>query len=104
MSSPEKLLEATLNRLGIRIEQSLTKSAEKLSEIAKDAPKKLQEEWELFQEEVIAEVNRLEKESKEESSSPDQESNFSAIKDPKEKIKYVRKKLSEISRKLEASN
>ena len=104
MSSTEKLLEATLNRLGVRIEKSLIISAQKLSEIAKVAPKKLQNEWELFQEEVIEEANRLEKESVTKETSKAKDNNDSEIQDPKTRIKYIRTQVAELNKKLEAKN
>jgi len=103
MTSTEKLIEATLNRLGVRIEQSFITSATKLSKIAKVAPKKLQDEWELFQEEVIEEVNRLEKESTTQENNEDKETHDSEIKGPQAKIKHIRTKVAELNRKLEAN-
>ncbi len=104
MSSTEKLFEATLNRLGVRIEKSLINSAAKISEIAKVAPKKLQEQWELFQEEVIEEANRLEKESEGEKTSTTKEAQDSKIQDPYSKVKHIRAKVTELNEKLEAKN
>ena len=104
MSSTEKLIEATLNRLGVRIEQSLITSTEKLSEIAKVAPKKLQSEWELFQEEVIAEANRLEEESVKEKPIKTKETTTSNIKEPQTKITHIRTKIADLNKKLEAKN
>ena len=101
MSSTEKLLEATLNRLGVRIEKSLLSSVERISEIAKVAPKKLQKEWELFQEEVLTEVDRLENESATEEPSKNREANDNENKDPEIKIKQIRKQVAAMNSLLE---
>ena len=52
MSSPENLLKATMNRLTARIGRKLVDTAADIAAIAKDAPERLQKEWENFQEEV----------------------------------------------------
>ena len=64
MSSTEKLLQATLNRLRVRIAKSLVNTAAELAVIANEAPERLQQEWEIFQEEVLAEASQLENETK----------------------------------------
>ena len=102
MSSTEKLIEATVNRLGVRFEQSLIKTVEKLSEIAKVAPKKLQDEWELFQEEVLEEANQLENETEAENAPNSQhESQSCEIEQPQKKIAELRSKVAELSNKIE---
>jgi len=103
MSSTEKLLQATLNRLRVRISQNFINAAVELAVIAKEAPEKLQKEWELFQEEVINEANKLENECAEENikKSDGEEANL-RIENPKYKIAQLRKKVAELSEKLEA--
>ena len=105
MSSTDKLLKATLNRLRARIGQNLINSAVELAVIAKEAPEKLQKEWELFQEEVIEEANQLGKESKEEEVS---ESNFKSqnhgIEKSQQKIDEIRAKVADLSERVEANN
>ncbi len=102
MSSPETLVKATLNRLAARISQKIINSAAKLAVIANEAPEKIQKEWELFQTEGTKEADRLEKESTTESSDMNNNSNFSDIKNPLEKIDNIRAKMAEINKKLEA--
>ena len=106
MSSTEKLLQATLNRLGARISKKLFQSAMELSVIAQEAPEKLRKEWEIFQEEVIAEASQLDNQSDYEGESnsqyQDQDQSYE-IKQPQQKIDQIRAKVAELSRKLEAT-
>jgi len=101
MSSSDNLLKATLNRLGSRIGQKLTDSVAELVVIAQDAPEKFRAEWELFQEEVIEEANRLDNESNEEVSNNKNESKDSEFDSPQEKIDQIRAKVSALNSKLE---
>ena len=59
MSSTDAYLRATLNRLSARFEQGCADAAASLAVFAQDAPGRLQQEWDLFQEEVQAEADRL---------------------------------------------
>ena len=104
MSSNNKLLKATLNRLIARIGQKLLDSAVELAERTKEAPEKLRDEWVLFQEEVVAEANRLDQESSEEVSNIKDESQNSQTDDPQNKIDRLRAKVAELNSKLEAKN
>ena len=104
MSSTEKLLQATLNRLGARIGQKLIKTAVELAVVAQEAPEKLQKEWELFQDEVIAEADQLENESKEEVSDENINSQDYEIEKPQQKIDQIRAKVADLSSKIEAKN
>ena len=104
MSSSEKLLQATLNRLGARISEKLIKTAVKFAVIAQEAPEKFQKEWELFQEEVIAEANQLENDSKEEVSDTNYNSQDYEIEKPQQKIDQIRAKVADLNSKIEAKN
>ena len=104
MSSPDNLLKATLNRLGNRIGQKLIDSVSELVKISKDAPEKFRTEWELFQEEVIEEANRLDDESREEVSNNKNESKGSEFDSPQDKIDQIRTKVSALNSKLETKN
>ena len=105
MSSTEKLLQATLNRLGARISKKLFQSAMELSVIAQEAPEKLRKEWEIFQEEVMAEASQLDNQSDEEEESNSQQNQDQSyeIEQPQKKIDQIRAKVAELSRKLEAN-
>ena len=71
LSESEILLKAAMNRIAARITEKLANSAQEFTEISEELPKKLQNEWKSFKEEVIAESERIEKKmhtSKEKSS------------------------------------
>ena len=104
MSSPDTLLKAALNRVAARIAQKVVDSAAELAVIAQDAPERLSQEWSLFQEEVFAEADRLEKESTEGKSYKASTSQSSGIEEPQDKIDQMRAQVAELSRKLEANN
>ncbi len=104
MSSPENLLKATLNRLAARLEQKLTDTVAGLSAIAQEAPERLKKEWRLFQEEIIAESERLEKEFHEQESEVTVEPNMPKSDKIQEKIDRLRTKVSELSQKIEGTH
>ena len=60
MSTPEILVQAALNRLAARLGSSAMDVAAQFSVMAQDAPQKLQQELELFWEEVQQEAERIE--------------------------------------------
>ena len=64
MSDSELLLKAAINRIKARITEKLINSAQELSEVAEEIPKRLQDEWSNFKDEVIEESERLEKNTK----------------------------------------
>ena len=60
MGSSEAFIRATVNRISARLGHGLADAAAEIAVLAQDAPKRLRQEWELFQEEVQAEAERLE--------------------------------------------
>ncbi|MEL0265509.1 MAG: hypothetical protein VW938_09955 [Synechococcus sp.] len=60
MSTPETLVQAALNRLAARLGSSAMDAAAQFSVMAQDAPQKLQQELELFWQEVQQEAERIE--------------------------------------------
>ena len=60
MSTPETLVQAALNRLAARLGSSAIDAAAQFSVMAQDAPQKLQQELELFWQEVQQEAERIE--------------------------------------------
>ena len=104
MPTTNHLLQATLNRLAARFRQKLIDAAAHLAVITKDAPEKIQTEWEQFQEEVALEIDRLKQEPK----GPEQErTNSTQINIPRndknlEKIDHLRAKIADLGRKIEA--
>jgi len=105
MVSSEKLLQATLNRLSTRIGLKLIASANEMAETIKTAPEKVRTEWELFQEEVFDEAERLQNESNAETSNPNKKEAQHSERDTlQEKIDLIRAKVEELSNKLEANS
>ena len=107
MSPPETLLKATLNRLKARIGKKLLDSATEVLELAREAPEKFQSEWELFQEEVIEEANRLEKEEKEKAEEVHthaEDSEKTKTKKMQDKVNQIRTKVANLSSNIEAKN
>lgn len=99
MSSTDAYLKATLNRLTARLEQGIADAAASLAVLAQDAPSKLQQEWELFQQEVRAEADRLEqKAAGEEQGLSDQTSEMAKAQD---QIDQLRAKVAVLSRQVE---
>ncbi len=60
MPAPQILVQAVLQRLGVRVGSGLADAAAHLSLLAQDAPEKLLHEIQLFWEEVELEANHLE--------------------------------------------
>ena len=60
MPAPQILVQAVLQRLGVRVGSGLADAAAQLSLLAQDAPEKLVQEIQLFWEEVELEADRLE--------------------------------------------
>jgi hypothetical protein len=58
MPAPQSLIQATLNRLVVRVGSSLADAAAELALLAQDA-ERLRREWQLFVEEVELEADRL---------------------------------------------
>ena len=67
----------------------------------KVAPKKIQEEWELFEEEVLREVDRLENESETTEPSKNKGVDNSESKDLEVKVKEIRTKVAALNSMLE---
>ena len=100
MGSSEALFRATLNRISARLGHGLADVAAELAVLAQDAPDRLRQEWDLFQEEVRAEAERLEH--------PDQTQDTASATSPsqespsaQERIDRLRAMVALISRELE---
>ena len=105
MGSPEAMFRATVNRLGARLGHGLADVAAEIAVLAQDAPERLRQEWELFQEEVRAEAERLDHSgtdaadvSQSQVASP---AVTNADSSPQLIIDRLRAKVSEISQQLE---
>ena len=61
MGSSEALIRATVNRVSARLGHGFADAAAELAILAQDAPQRLRQEWDLFQDEVRAEAERIER-------------------------------------------
>lgn len=99
MGSPDALIRATVNRLSARLGHGLADAAAELAVLAQDAPDRLRQEWDLFQEEVQAEVERIEH-----GETITADGDVAASSEPfssQERIDLLRATVAEISRALE---
>ena len=60
MGSTDAFIRAAVSRIGARLGHGLADAAAEIAVLAQDAPDRLRQEWDLFQEEVRAEAERLE--------------------------------------------
>ncbi len=103
MTSSEKLLQATFNRLASRLSQKIIQFTNYIAANTIDAPEKIQKEWQIFQEEVREEADRLSNvvKSKSNNSQAGEDFDVSENIDPQERIDRLRAKISNLNRKLE---
>ncbi len=110
MSSTENLLKATLNRLAARLGNGALDTAAEIAVMAKDAPEKFRKEWDLFQAEVFAELNRLNEESSAKQEEVYSYGEINSTKQtskkntPQEKIDYLRSKVADLTKRIEDKN
>ena len=92
-----------MNRIAARITEKVINSAQEFTEVAEELPKKLQDEWSSFKEEVIEESERLGKKthvSKEQSS----EEKLSKEDSIQLQIDNLRSKVIDINKCIEDKN
>ena len=108
MGSSDAFIRATVNRISARLGHGLADAAAEIAVLAQDAPERLRQEWELFQDEVRAEAERLEhgdappptaSDSGVESAVISTDANPSS---PQEMVDRLRASIAEINRALEA--
>ncbi|MFN6337330.1 MAG: hypothetical protein ACK41W_01155 [Cyanobacteriota bacterium] len=97
MSTPQSLVQATINRIGARLGGQLADRAAELAVLAQDAPQRLQREWSLFWEEVEREAQRLERGESAAASAGVSRSPG----DPQERIDALRAQVADLAQKLE---
>ena len=105
MSAPQSLFQAAIGRLAARVGSGLVDTAAGLAVLAQDAPARLQQEWQLFWEEVELEAERLERgEASAEvvsTSTPPAAATARARAEPQEQIDALRAQVAELARRLE---
>ena len=102
MGSPDALIRAAVHRIGARVGHGLADTAAELAVFAKDAPERLRQEWELFQEEVREEAERLER-----GHSPSDDSDLAPtqrppVESPQQVIDRLRARVADLSQRIEA--
>ncbi|MEB3256729.1 MAG: hypothetical protein VKN83_00270 [Cyanobacteriota bacterium] len=97
MSTPQSLLQATINRLSARLGSQLADRVAELAVLAQDAPQRLQQEFTLFWEEVEQEARRLDHGD----SAPAATESSAPSRDPQDQIDALRAQVASLSRKLE---
>ena len=104
MPSPDALLRATVNRLAARLGHGLAEAAAEVAVLAQDAPERLRREWDLFQEEVKAEAERLDSDQPEAAATAAASATSATTDDPQQQIDRLRAQVAELSRTLEESS
>ncbi|WP_216902152.1 hypothetical protein [Synechococcus sp. CCY 9618] len=97
MSAPQSLLKAAVNRLAARLGSGLAEAAAGLAMLAQDAPARVQQELNLFWEEVAMEAERIENDG----SAPTSPARPGPTDDPQERIDALRVKVAELARRLD---
>ncbi|MDA7432854.1 hypothetical protein N8506_03125 [Synechococcus sp. AH-601-N23] len=102
MGSPDALIRAAVHRIGARVGHGLADTAAELAVFAKDAPERLRQEWELFQEEVREEAERLER-----GDPPSDDSDLASTQrppaeSPHQVIDRLRASVADLSQRIEA--
>ena len=105
MPSPDALFKATVSRLTARLGHGLAEAAAEVAVLAQDAPERLRREWDLFQEEVQAEAERLERDGQPPDSrgsdAPASSLDPLETSTPQEQIDRLRAKVADLSLRME---
>ena len=105
MNNSETLLKAFLNRLSARASEKMLEAAAEIAVLAKEAPDRIQREWELLKEEAYAEAERIKNQTKSDDSSNQQTSVSKNEMDlPEEKIQKIREKLSKLNKIIDSNS
>lgn len=102
MGSSDALIRATVNRISARLGHGLADAAAELAVLAQDAPERFKQEWELFQEEVRAEAERLENDGQPSASTASAGPNAPSMDSPQALIDRLRANISDLSQRIEA--
>ena len=106
MPAPQILVQAVLQRLGVRVGSGVADAAAQLSLLAQDAPEKLAQEIQLFWEEVELEADRLEHGDEASVADvvmthPSAPEGFPKTADPQAQIDALRARVASIGRRLD---
>ena len=100
MGSSEALIRATVNRISARLGHGFADAAAELAVLAQDAPQRLRQEWDLFQDEVRAEADRIERGDQDTVNTDGASSEPSD--NPQEVIDRLRATVADLSQAIEA--
>ena len=107
MTSRDALLRAAMHRVIARMGHGVADAADGLAVLVQDAPDRVRQEWDLFQEEVKAEAERLDREEEgsgvDATSSPASASPASAVEEEslQVKIDQLRARVAELGLRIE---
>ena len=100
MTPPDALFRAAMNRLIARVGEGVADAAAGVAVAVQDAPDRIRQEWDLFQEEVKAEAERLQQTSASGAAST-QASDPEAPEPLQQRIDRLRAQVAELSMRLE---
>ena len=98
MTNSDYFIQAAIKKYSERINKILNEKLDEVASAAQDAPDLLKKEFNSLKKEIIAEANKMQKESF------SRNDNFSSDYDGKEVIKKTSQKLKEIQFKIEILN
>ena len=102
MTSRDALLRAAMHRVLARMGHSVADAAAGLAVLVQDAPDRVRQEWDLFQEEVKAEAERLDRESGERSVDAESSPASSVEEESLQtKIDQLRARVAELGMRME---
>ena len=100
MTPPDALFRAAMNRLIARVGEGVADAAAGVAVAVQDAPDRIRQEWDLFQEEVKAEAERLQQTSASGAAST-QASDPESPEPLQQRIDRLRAQVAELSMRLE---
>ena len=101
MGSSEALIRATVTRISARLGHGFADAAAELAVLAQDTPQRLRQEWDLFQDEVRAEAERIER-GDQATVNTDVASSSEPSDNPQAVIDRLRAKVADLSQAIEA--
>ncbi len=104
MSSSENYIKAAVNRFQARIEKTFFVSISEAASFIKDAPNKIETEWDLLKEEIREEAARLDEISNQENSFQDTSLEKEEDNLDKHRIMSIRKTIAKLTKQIEGLN
>ena len=101
MVSSETFLRATLSRLKVRFGKIIVSSMSEATVFLKDAPGRIEQEWDLLKEEIVNEASRLDSINKPEEVSQDIPLQHKEPENSQNQIDRIREKISKITKNVE---